>query len=274
MLKDITLGQYFPGNSIIHKVDPRMKLLSTVIIFVGVFMAKSLISYAALLVFAVVLTIIARIPLKTILKSIKAIVFILIFTSLINIFLTKGKGDPLVDFWIFKIYKEGIVFAIMMIVRITVLLITTSVVLTYTTSPIALTDGIEQMFWRFNKLREPVHEFAMMMTIALRFIPTFIDKTDKIMSAQKARGADFNTGGLIKRIKALLPVLIPLFVSAFRLADDLALAMESRCYRGGQGRTKMKSLKYSYYDFIFILVLILFCVAIYFINRFLPVYTF
>ena len=242
MLKDITFGQFFPGNSILHRLDPRVKIISVIFLIVLIFVAEHILAYLLLVAACLVMILIGKIPPKTVFSSLKGILVILLITSLLNLFLTKGEGVPLLDCGPFTVYTEGIWRAIKMFLRITILLIMTSVVLTYTTSPIELTDGIERLLSPLAVFHVPVHDFAMMMSIALRFIPTLIEETDKIMSAQKARGADFSSGGPIKRIKALLPVLIPLFISAFRRAEELATAMECRCYRGGQGRTRMKVL--------------------------------
>lgn len=247
MLKDITLGQYFPGNSFIHRLDPRTKLIMLIVYIVALFVAKSWIGYAVMLAFLVFCIAISTIPLKSIVRGMKPMVVILAFTAILNLFMTQGE-TVLVSFWIITITLEGVVRAIQMMARI-LMLITGTFLLTYTTSPIALTDGLESLLSPLKKLRLPVHELAMMMCIALRFIPTLIEETDKIMSAQKARGADFETGKLMDRVKALVPILIPLFVSAFRRADELATAMECRCYHGGEGRTKMKLLRYSLLDF-------------------------
>ena len=248
MLKDITLGQFFPGNSVIHRLDPRTKLLLLVVYIVALFVAKSWISYSVMLVFLLLSIKISDIPLKSIVHGMKPLVMILVFTGVLNIFFTAGEGEPLVDFWIITIYTEGLVRAFFMVIRI-LLLITCTFLLTYTTSPIALTDGLESLLSPLKRLRLPVHELSMMMCIALRFIPTLIEETDKIMSAQKARGADFESGKLMERVKALIPILVPLFISAFRRADELATAMECRCYQGGEGRTKMKLLRYTLWDF-------------------------
>ena len=247
MLKDITLGQYFPGNSFIHRLDPRTKLIMLIVYIVALFVAKSWIGYGIMLAFLVFCIAISTIPLKSIVRGMKPMVVILAFTAILNLFMTQGE-TVLVSFWIITITLEGVVRAIQMMARI-LMLITGTFLLTYTTSPIALTDGLESLLSPLKKLRLPVHELAMMMCIALRFIPTLIEETDKIMSAQKARGADFETGKLMDRVKALVPILIPLFVSAFRRADELATAMECRCYHGGEGRTKMKLLRYSMLDF-------------------------
>jgi len=252
MLKDITIGQFFPGDSIFHRADPRSKIVLGILYIVAIFLADSIPSYIFLLVCTTLLILISRIPLKIVLRSMRMLIFIIIFTSAINIFWTKGEV-LLWEFGIIHIYREGIVFAVCMIVRITALLCGTSVILSYTTSPIALTDGLEQLLSPLKKIHLPVHEFSMMMTIALRFIPTLIEETDKIMSAQKARGADLSSGGLIRRAKALIPVLIPLFVSAFRRADDLATAMECRCYHGGKGRTRMNILHFGIADLVLLI---------------------
>ncbi|MDR3310680.1 MAG: energy-coupling factor transporter transmembrane protein EcfT [Oscillospiraceae bacterium] len=240
MLRDITLGQYFPGNTIVHRLDPRTKLALTVCYMVALFAARTWSGYAFMLAVLISAVAASRINGKTLLKSLKPILFIIIFTVVLNVFFTAGD-DVLAHFWIFKITKQGLVGAAQMMLRLT-MLIAGTFLLTYTTSPLALTDGIESILKPLAKIHFPAHVLAMMMSIALRFIPTLIEETDKIMSAQKARGADFESGGLVKRAKALLPILVPLFVSAFRRADELAEAMESRCYRGGEGRTRMKTL--------------------------------
>jgi len=249
MLKDITLGQYFPGNSPVHRLDPRTKLIMLVVYIVALFCAVSWVSYAVVFAFLATTIYISQIPVKSIVRGMKPLVVILVFTGVLNLFFTVGEGEPLVDFWIFTIYAEGIVRALFMVIRI-LMLISGTFLLTYTTSPISLTDGLESLLGPLKVLRLPVHELSMMMCIALRFIPTLIEETDKIMSAQKARGADFETGSLLQRVKALVPILVPLFISAFRRADELATAMECRCYQGGEGRTKMKLLRFSYFDFV------------------------
>ncbi len=247
MLKDITLGQYFPGNSVIHKMDPRTKLVILVVYIVALFVADNWISYGVMFAFLATCIAISRIPLKSIVRGMKPLVFILIFTGILNIFFTKGE-TVLVAFWGIEITLEGLVRAFFMLIRI-LMLIAGTFLLTYTTSPISLTDGLESLLGPLKKIKVPVHELAMMMCIALRFIPTLIEETDKIMSAQKARGADFESGKLMERVKALIPVLVPLFISAFRRADELATAMECRCYHGGEGRTKMKLLRYARRDY-------------------------
>ena len=245
MLKDITLGQYFPGNSPIHRMDPRTKLLALILYIVTIFIADGLIPYVICAAGLVAVIRISRIPLKLIMKSLKPIVIIIIFTGALNILYT--PGTELFRLWIFRVTVEGIRTAITMIVRILLLVASTSL-LTYTTSPMALTDGLESLLSPLKKLHVPVHEFSMMMSIALRFIPTLIEETDKIMSAQKARGADFESGNIFQRAKALVPVLVPLFISAFRRADELACAMECRLYHGGEHRTRLHSLRYGKVD--------------------------
>ena len=248
MLKDITLGQYFPGNSVIHRLDPRTKLIMLVVYIVALFMAVNWVSYGLIAAFLVIVIKISTIPPKSIIRGMKPLVMILVFTGVLNLFFTTGEGEPLVDFWIFTVYAEGLERAIFMVIRI-LLLISGTFLLTYTTSPISLTDGLESLMNPLKVIKVPVHELSMMMCIALRFIPTLIEETDKIMSAQKARGADFESGSLMDKAKALVPILVPLFISAFRRADELATAMECRCYQGGEGRTKMKLLRYTLWDF-------------------------
>ena len=241
MLKDITLGQYFPGDTVIHKLDPRTKLILVIVFIVALFLAVDWISYAFMFLVTAACIKVSTIRLKSILKGLKPLIFIICFTGILNLFYTKG-GTVLLDWWIFTITTEGIKRAFLMVVRI-MLLITGTFLLTYTTSPIALTDGLEILLNPLKKIKVPVHEMSMIMSMALRFIPTLIEETDKIMSAQKARGADFSTGKITDRAKALLPLLVPLFVSSFRRADELAVAMESRCYHGGEGRTRMNALR-------------------------------
>ncbi|MBP5166042.1 MAG: energy-coupling factor transporter transmembrane protein EcfT [Oscillospiraceae bacterium] len=241
MFKDITMGQYFPGNTLIHRLDPRTKLVLTLLYIIVLFLAKGIWSYAVMLAFLSVCVILSRIKLSVLLSGAKPIVFIIIITGILNLFYTKGE-HLLFRVWRISVYLEGLQTAGFLILRI-LLLICCTLLLTYTTSPLQLTDAMEALLNPLKKLRFPVHELSMMMSIALRFIPTLIKETDKIMSAQKARGADFETGSLRQRAKALLPLLIPLFVGAFRRADELATAMESRCYHGGEGRTKMKQLR-------------------------------
>ncbi len=242
MLKDITLGQYFPGNSPVHRLDPRTKLIMLVVYIVALFSAVSWLSYGICFAFLAFAIGISGIPVKSILRGMKPLVFILVFTGILNLFFTEGE-TVILSFWVIEITLEGLTRAFFMVIRI-LMLISGTFLLTYTTSPISLTDGLEALLSPLKKIRVPVHELSMMMCIALRFIPTLIEETDKIMAAQKARGADFESGKLMERVKALVPILVPLFISAFRRADELATAMECRCYQGGEGRTKMKLLRY------------------------------
>lgn len=270
MLKDVTLGQFFPGNSVLHRLDPRIKLILTVLYIVAIFLAKNLYCYLALLVSAVVMVLLSRLSLGVVLKGIKPILFILLFTMIINLFFTKGEGAPLWSFWRIAIYREGIIRALLMALRVVVLVIGTSVLLTYTTSPIVLTDAIESLLSPLKKIKVPVHDFAMMMTIALRFIPTLIEETEKIINAQKARGAAFDNGNILKRAKALIPILIPLFVSSFNRADELATAMECRCYRGDVGRTRFVKLRLRPFDIVSLFFMVGFGAAIVLANIYLP----
>ena len=247
MLKDITLGQYFPGKSCVHRLDPRTKLVLLIVYIIALFSAVSWVSYGVCLLFILSGILLSGIPGKAFVRGMKPLAMILVFTSVLNIFFTQGE-TVLVSFWRIQITLEGVFRAIMMLSRIT-MLIAGTFLLTYTTSPISLTDGLESLLNPLKAMKVPVHELSMMMCIALRFIPTLIEETDKIMSAQKARGADFEYGKLMERVKALIPILVPLFVSAFRRADELATAMECRCYHGGDGRTKMKLLRYKRLDF-------------------------
>ena len=247
MLKDITLGQYFPGNSLAHRLDPRTKLILTVLYIVILFCAKGFVSYGVVALLLLTGVKVSGVAPRALVRGLKPILFIICFTAVLNLFYT--PGEALASFWIFTITKEGLVTAFFMVLRITMLIMGTFL-LTYTTSPIALTDGLETLLGPLKRLKVPVHELSMMMSIALRFIPTLIEETDKIMSAQKARGADFESGNLIERAKALVPILVPLFISAFRRADELAVAMECRCYHGGEGRTKLHVLRYQLRDYL------------------------
>lgn len=247
MLSDITLGQYFPKDSLMHRADPRLKICLTIFAIVLIFAAGNFFSLGAAILFVASGILLSRIPLKLYLKSLKPILFIVVFTAALNVFY--GTGEPIWQWWLIKITKNGLLNSLFVTIRIVVLILASSV-LTFTTSPTQLTDAIERLLKPLAKLGAPVHEFAMMMTIALRFVPLLLEETDKIMSAQKARGADMESGGVVQRIKALAPVLIPLFVSAFRRAFDLATAMESRCYHGGEGRTKMKVLHFGGTDWL------------------------
>ena len=251
MLNDITLGQYFPGNTVVHRLDPRTKLLMVVVYIVALFLAKWWVSYGVMLAFLVTAVMLSHIKPKALFRGLKPLIVIMVFTALINLFYS--DGEVLVKFWIFRITREGLVQAAFLVLRI-MMLVTGTFLMTYTTSPIALTDGMESLLSPLKKLHFPVHELSMMMSIALRFIPTLIEETDKIISAQKARGADFESGNIFRRAKALVPILVPLFVSAFRRADELATAMECRCYHGDEGRTKLKQLHYRARDIITLLL--------------------
>ena len=265
MLRDITIGQHFPGNSLVHRFDPRLKLVLTVAYIVLLFAASNPLGLTLSILFLGVMYKVAKIPVKMIGKSLKPILPIVLFTAVLNLFFVTGEGDPLVHFWFLSIYAEGVRYAVLMAVRVMALIAGTSL-LTYTTSPIVLTDAIEQLLKPLGKLHFPVHELAMMMSIALRFIPTLIEETDKIMNAQKARGAQLDTGKMTDRVKALVPVLIPLFISAFRRADELAMAMECRCYCGGTGRTRLKVLRCEKQDYIDLAVCIA-CFAVILASR-------
>ena len=248
MLKDITLGQFFPGNTIVHRLDPRTKILAVVLYIVALFSANSVLTYAIVMVALTVSILVSKVPFRSLTKGLKPIVIIVIFTAVMNLFFT--KGTPVCDVWLLRhITWEGLVAAVKMLLRI-VMLIMGTFLLTYTTSPIALTDGLESLLGFLKKIKAPIHELSMMMSIALRFIPTLIEETDKIMSAQKARGADFESGNIFQRAKALVPILVPLFISAFRRADELATAMECRCYHGGEGRTALHVLHYKTADWL------------------------
>lgn len=264
MLKDVTLGQFFPGQTPIHKLDPRTKLVLVIVYIVALFLAKWFVSYVVIAAFLALVIAMSRIRLKVVLKNLKPLLFIIILTALLNLFY--GQGEPIAQFWIFKITKSGIQNAVFMVLRIS-LLVAGTFMLTYTTSPIALTDGLESLLSPLKKLHAPVHELSMMMSIALRFIPILLEETDKIMKAQIARGADFENGSLIQRAKAMVPLLVPLFIAAFRRANDLAMAMEARCYRGGEGRTKMKPLVYRKQDYMGYGVLVAYLVAAVLIGR-------
>lgn len=271
MKSDITFGQYCEGDSLIHRLDPRMKIILAILYIVTIFLAKSVTAFLLLTLSSVVLVGLTKLSPAMILRGMRPLLFIIIFTAVINIFWMTGD-TLLLSLGPVKIYLEGIINAILIIVRIVLLIVATSVFLTYTTTPLALTDGLEQLLAPLKKLHVPVHEFSMMMTIALRFIPTLIDETQKIMNAQKARGADFSTGSLLQRAKALIPILIPLFISAFRRADELATAMECRCYTGGEGRTRMNVLHTKAKDWLFGLAVVLIGAAIVLLNVYFPLY--
>ena len=263
MLKDITLGQYFPGDTVVHRLDPRTKLIGVILYIVALFTAQSWLSYGLVTAAAVLFMILSRIHPKNIFKGLRPMLVILTLTAFLNVFYT--KGTPVREGWI--ITWEGIDKALKMILRI-VLLISGTFLLTYTTSPISLTDGMERLLKPLKKLGVPVHEMTMMMSMALRFIPTLVEETDRIISAQKARGADFETGSIADRIKALVPILVPLFVSSFRRADDLAVAMECRCYHGGEGRTSMKVLKLEGRDYVSLVLLAAFLAGLILLKKY------
>ena len=258
-LKDITLGQYFPGNSILHRLDPRTKILLTAMYIVALFLARQLVGYGIMMVVLASAIAVSKVKLKTIFRGLKPIMIIIIITAFLNLFWTPGQ--TIWKWGFLNLTVEGIWSAIFMVLRISMLILCTFL-LTYTTSPILLTDGLENLMGPLKKIHVPVHELSMMMSIALRFIPTLIEETDKIMSAQKARGADFDTGGLMDKAKALIPLLVPLFISAFRRADELAIAMECRCYHGGEGRTRLRQLKYRKSDVAFLVCGLAVCVAV------------
>ena len=260
MISDITIGQYYSGTSVIHRMDARMKFVLTMALIVILFVCRNFYSLALGLVFVVAALLLSRVPMKMMWRSIKPLVILMLFTAAINVFYTRG-GETLVSFWKITITTTGVYTAIFTTVRI-ILLVVVSSLLTYTTTPTMLTDGLERLLSPLKVIKVPVHTLAMIMTLALRFIPVLIEEIERIMNAQKARGADLETGGLIKRAKALIPILIPLFVSAFRIAQDLAMAMEARCYNGGDGRTKMKPLRYNKTDHIAYVILLVFLVLV------------
>ena len=266
MIKDITIGQYFPGNSVIHRLDSRVKLVLDILYLVILFTAQSYTGLLLGLLFMVICYMLARIKLIMILKSVKPILPLMIFTGVLNLFFIKGE-TPLFQWQFISIYPEGVDTALFMLIRVLTLIIGMSL-LTYTTSPIMLTDAIESLLSPLKKIHVPVHELSMMMTIALRFIPTLVEETDKIMSAQKARGAEMDTGGLIKKAKSLIPVLIPLFVSAFKRANELATAMECRCYHGGEGRTRLKVMRTAPRDYVAIAIMLALFAGVIVINCF------
>lgn len=264
-MNNISFGQYYPADSLIHSLDARFKVVLAILYIICSFLCKNILSFGALLLSAVILVMLSRIPIKTVLGSIKPILFILLFTVVINIFFTSGD-TLLFEFWKIRVYYEGLINAVFIAVRIIVLIIGVGIFMTYTTTPIELTDAIESLLSPLKVIHVPVHEFAMMITIALRFIPLLSEETNKIMSAQKARGADFSSGSLFKRAKALVPILIPLFVSSFRRADELATAMECRCYHGGEGRTKLNVPKCRVRDFVMLAVIVAFGATLILLN--------
>lgn len=270
MIRDITIGQYYPAESSIHKLDPRTKLICTFFFIISLFVSSSVSGYLIATFFLAMIVITSKVPFKYIVKGLKPIIIILLITVCFNLFLTK-EGEILVDFWIITITDKGLRTAVFMAFRL-IYLIMGSSIMTFTTTPNSLTDGIESVLHPLNKIKVPVHEIAMMMTIALRFIPILMEETDKIMKAQTARGADFENGNILQRAKAMIPVLVPLFVSAFRRANDLAMAMEARCYRGGDGRTKMKPLKYRKSDYTVYMIMAVYFLSMCIIGRMFPLH--
>ena len=268
MIRDITIGQYYPAPSPVHRLDPRVKIICTLIFLVSLFVQNSLLGYAVATIFLMIVIKASQVPLKFMLKGLKAIVILLLFTVVMNLFLTKG-GETLVHFWIFTITEQGLRVSVFMAIRLIYLIVGSSL-MTLTTTPNSLTDGIESVLKPLNKINVPVHEIAMMMSIALRFIPILLEETDKIMKAQIARGADLESGNIIQKTKAMVPILVPLFVSAFRRANDLAMAMEARCYCGGEGRTKMKPLIYEKRDYLAYTFSIFYLVVVIIVGHFIP----
>lgn len=264
MLKDITMGQFFPGDSIVHRLDPRTKLVMVILYIAALFTAKSYVSYLVMAAFLIISVRISTIKFKMLFKGLKPLIIVIAFTAILNLFFTTGD-HVIFEIWRIRLTWEGVRTAAFMLVRL-VMLIMGTFLLTYTTSPISLTDGLERLLNPLKKIKVPVHELAMMMSIAMRFIPTLVEETDKIMSAQKARGADFETGSVFERAKALLPVMVPLFISAFRRADELAVAMESRCYHGGDGRTRMNVLRMERRDWVTLLVGVLLLALVIVLN--------
>ncbi len=268
MIRDITIGQYYPAQSLVHRLDPRVKIICTLIFLVSLFVQNSLLGYAVATIFLMIVIKASQVPLKFMLKGLKAIVILLLFTVVMNLFLTKG-GETLVHFWIFTITEQGLRVSVFMAIRLIYLIVGSSL-MTLPTTPNSLTDGIESVLKPLNKINVPVHEIAMMMSIALRFIPILLEETDKIMKAQIARGADLESGNIIQKTKAMVPILVPLFVSAFRRANDLAMAMEARCYCGGEGRTKMKPLIYEKRDYLAYTFSIFYLVVVIIVGHFIP----
>jgi energy-coupling factor transport system permease protein len=263
MIRDITIGQYYPTNSILHRLDPRVKLLGTFLFIISLFLFQSLYGYIVVTIFLVSVIRLSKVPFRYIIKGLKAVVILLLFTVFFNMFFS--PGEPLIEYYFITITKEGLINSGFMAIRLTYLIIGSSL-MTFTTTPNQLTDGLEKVLRPLNHIKIPVHEISMMMSIALRFIPILLEETDKIMKAQMARGADFESGGILKRAKSLIPLLVPLFVSAFRRANDLAMAMEARCYRGGDGRTKMKPLRYHSRDYVAYLVMLVYLGGIIAVN--------
>lgn len=270
MIRDITIGQYYPADSSIHRLDPRVKIVCTLLYLISLFLFRSVLGYGIATLFLVGVIFCTKVPFRFIFKGLKPILMLLSITVVFNLFLTTG-GDVLVQWSFLRITEEGVRTAVYMALRL-IYLIFGSSLMTLTTTPNALTDGIERLLWPLRKLKFPVHEIAMMMSIALRFIPILLEEADKIMKAQIARGADLDSGNIIKKAKSMIPILVPLFVSAFRRANDLAMAMEARCYRGGDGRTKMKPLRYQKHDFVAYLITILYVVLAVVVGRLVKVH--
>ncbi len=265
MIRDITIGQYYPSDSKLHRLDPRVKIVCTLLYLISLFLFDNLLGYIIATIFLVAVIRLSKVPFRFIVKGLKAVLMLLMITVLFNLFLTR-TGNVIFEVWVLKITDEGLRIAVFMVVRLIYLILGSSL-MTFTTTPNALTDGIEKLLWPLRKIKIPVHEIAMMMSIALRFIPILLEETDKIMKAQIARGADLESGNIIKKAKAMIPILVPLFVSAFRRANDLAMAMESRCYRGGEGRTKMKPLVYQNKDYVAYAITIFYVVVAVFFGR-------
>ena len=265
MIRDITIGQYYPANSKLHRLDPRVKIMCTLLYLISLFLFNNFYGYIVATVFLVAVIRMSKVPFKFIVKGLKPIIVLLMITVLFNLFLT-NTGNVILSFWILKVTDAGLHAAVFMAIRLIYLILGSSL-MTFTTTPNALTDGIEKLLWPFQKIKLPVHEIAMMMSIALRFIPILLEETDKIMKAQIARGADLESGNIIQKAKAMIPILVPLFVSAFRRANDLAMAMEARCYRGGEGRTKMKPLVYQKNDYVAYVLTVIYVVIAVVIGR-------
>lgn len=270
MIRDITIGQYYPAKSVLHRLDPRVKLVCTLLYLISLFLFKSIPGYLVATLFLAGIIRMSKVPFSYIMKGMKPIIMLLMITVVFNLFLTR-EGDIIFRAWIFTITEGGLRTAVYMAIRL-IYLIAGSSLMTFTTTPNELTDGIESLLHPLNKIRVPVHEVAMMMSIALRFIPILLEETDKIMKAQIARGADLESGNIIQRAKNMIPILVPLFVSAFRRANDLAMAMESRCYRGGEGRTKMNPLRYKQRDLAAYVVVIVYVAAVFIIGRYVPLH--
>ncbi|MDL2295813.1 energy-coupling factor transporter transmembrane protein EcfT [Lachnospiraceae bacterium OttesenSCG-928-E19] len=268
MIRDITIGQYYPANSIVHRLDPRVKIICTLLYLISLFLFRSVLGYGIAILFLAFCIKASKVPFKFIVKGLKPIIMLLMITLVFNLFLT-GGGEILFQIWKLKVTTEGLRTAVYMAIRL-IFLIMGSSLMTFTTTPNALTDGIEKLLHPLNAIKIPVHEIAMMMSIALRFIPILLEETDKIMKAQIARGADLENGNIIQKTKNMIPILVPLFVSAFRRATDLAMAMEARCYRGGAGRTKMKPLRYKKRDYIAYLIVIIYVVVAVYLGRRIP----